>query len=464
MPGTPNVGRVTSLWWVACPLKVSWGSRSAAMTARRRSVAARRSRRAAPSVGRSGAPPPAAGRRPACPVPLPPGRSGRAPGVWAVSMLMGFIQSFTYAEIAGLFPNKSGSASVYGASAWVRYWKLIAPLSVWCNWLAWTPVLSLGCSIAAAYILNALGPIPGLELPEVAAWVKANASSLAADSPRIAEWLAANAGKTASDAAAALLAQDGVSALTPAFRTWSLAHGTIGPVSFSLNWTFFIGVALMLMTFAIQHRGMRHRKRPEIHRPHGHRADVDRGYRARSHRPDQLGQLLSVGPAQGGLRSGERSLGHRRLDAGLGGMFIAAWSTYAFETAICYTSELKNPKTDTFRAIFYSGLLCLVLYTLVPFTFQGVLGLNGMLEPSIVDGSGVAAAMRGDASFSGRKRRAQVHRTLEKVVDCFARAGWLSHRPERLDGQLCRAPSCRVEGWHCDHRGDGQFSGEPENE
>src|SRR3569623_2636311 len=31
--------------------------------------------------------------------------------VWIVSMLMGFIQSFTYAEIAGLFPNKSGRAT-----------------------------------------------------------------------------------------------------------------------------------------------------------------------------------------------------------------------------------------------------------------------------------------------------------------------------------------------------------------
>ena len=80
--------------------------------------------------------------------------------VWIVSMIMGFIQSFTYAEIAGLFPNKSGGASVYGAAAWLRYSKFIAPLSVWCNWVAWTPVLSLGCSIAAAYILNALAPIP----------------------------------------------------------------------------------------------------------------------------------------------------------------------------------------------------------------------------------------------------------------------------------------------------------------
>ena len=45
-------------------------------------------------------------------------------------------------------------------TAWLRYSKFIAPLSVWCNWFAWSPVLSLGCSIAAAYILNALAPIP----------------------------------------------------------------------------------------------------------------------------------------------------------------------------------------------------------------------------------------------------------------------------------------------------------------
>ena len=78
-----------------------------------------------------------------------------------------------------------------------------------------------------------------------------------------------------------------------------------------------------------------------------------------------------------------------------GDAVIAAWSTYGFETAVCYTSEFKNPGTDTFKAIFYSGLLCIVLYILVPFTFQGVLGLNGMLATPIVDGSGVADALAG---------------------------------------------------------------------
>ena len=69
-------------------------------------------------------------------------------------------------------------------------------------------------------------------------------------------------------------------------------------------------------------------------------------------------------------------------------MFLAAWSTYGFETAVCYTGEFKNPKTDTFKAIFYSGLLCLVVYTLVPFAFQGYLGLGELVQPAVLDAHG----------------------------------------------------------------------------
>src|SRR5579872_275385 len=78
--------------------------------------------------------------------------------VWALSITMGFIQSFTYAEIAGMFPNKSGGAPIYGAAAWMRYGKIFGPLSVWCYWLAWSPVLSIGTGIAAGYILTGFFP------------------------------------------------------------------------------------------------------------------------------------------------------------------------------------------------------------------------------------------------------------------------------------------------------------------
>ena len=78
-----------------------------------------------------------------------------SPLVWAVSVVIGLMQSFVFAEIAGLFPRKSGGASVFGAMAWAPYSKFVAPISVWCNWLAWSPVLSIGSALAAGYTLTA---------------------------------------------------------------------------------------------------------------------------------------------------------------------------------------------------------------------------------------------------------------------------------------------------------------------
>jgi amino acid transporter len=317
--------------------------------------------------------------------------------VWIISMIMGFLQSFTYAEIAGMFGNKSGGASVYGATAWLRYSKFIAPLSVWCNWFAWSPVLSLGCAIAAGYILNALFPIPVAESQAVLDWVAAHASTLAADSPRVAEWLAANAGSTPDQAINALLSNDAIAALTPAIRSWSLISFDIPFLAkANLNATFAIGVALMLIIFAIQHRGI------------SETASVQKWLAIIVLIPLLLiglwpifsGQIVAANvtglvPPTAGYSGVDGTWSNGGWTLFLGGLYIAAWSTYGFETAVCYTRELKNPKTDTFKAIFYSGLVCCLFFFLVPFAFQGVLGHSGMLAPGIVDGTGVAEALAG---------------------------------------------------------------------
>jgi amino acid transporter len=296
--------------------------------------------------------------------------------VWIISMIMGFLQSFTYAEMAGMFGNKSGGASVYGATAWLRYSKFIAPLSVWCNWFAWSPVLSLGCAIAAGYILNAFFPIP----------------LFIDSSPEVLAWLAdpANAGKVAADAIAAVTA-----AGTPAIRGWELFNIAIpGLGALHFNATFLIGAALMLVMLAIQHRGI------------ASTASAQKLLAIIVLVPLLLVGLVPI--LTGAINSanvtgllpptaaysgvdGTWSLGGWTLF--LGALYIAAWSTYGFETAVCYTSELKNPKTDTFKAIFYSGLLCCVFFFLVPFAFQGVLGQSGMLATGIVDGTGIAEAL-----------------------------------------------------------------------
>lgn len=315
--------------------------------------------------------------------------------VWIISMIMGFSQSFTYAEMAGMFGNKSGGTSIYGATAWLRYSKFVAPLSVWCNWFAWSPVLSLGCAIAAGYILNALFPIPLADSQPVLDWVTANIANYTAETQGVVDFMAANAGTAVEDAIKAVAATDGVSALTPAFRVWeafTIAVPGLGTLHF--NSTFLIGVIMMLVILMIQERGI------------GGTAKAQKWLAI-----IVLVPLLLVGlvplfngsinwmnvtnlvpptAAYSGV-NGEWNVGGWTLF--LGGLYIAAWSTYGFETAVCYTRELKNPKTDTFRAIFYSGLLCMVFFFLIPFSFQGVLGIEGMLAPGIVDGTGVGEAL-----------------------------------------------------------------------
>lgn len=297
--------------------------------------------------------------------------------VWIISVLMGFFQAFSYAEIAGLFQNKSGGAAVYGAAAWLRYSKLIAPLSVWCNWFAWSPVLSLGCAIAAGYILNALAPLPVFapDSPQVAAWLADAANS------------AAIAGKSAEEAAIAAIAAL-TEANTPALRSFKLlSFSFFGLANIEVGATFFIGAILMLITFAIQHRGILGTARIQM----------------------WIGLLVLIPMTIVGIvpffNGGVNAANFTPLvpptgawdNPGwtyfLGALFIAGWSTYAFETAVCYTREFKNPATDTIKSIFWAGLVSVLLYSLVASTFQGYLGLEGMTQPGIVDGTGVAAAM-----------------------------------------------------------------------
>jgi len=262
--------------------------------------------------------------------------------VWMLSIGFGFIQAFTYAEIAGLFPHKSGGASVYGAVAWVRYSKFIAPVSVWCNWFAWSPVLAIGSGLAAGYILGAL------------------------------------------------FAPDAV------INTWQITLLDLSAIkeglSLRINATFILGAVVLLTVFGIQHGGiLRSAKTTMIL---GVTALIPLMLIGLV--PLLTGDAPSIHyfpmlplshDAAGNVIDGAWDLSGWTLMAG--GLFIAAWSTYGFETAVCYTREFKNPKTDTFKAIFFSGLLCIAVFTLVPLAFQGHLGLGQMVTPAVTDANGV---------------------------------------------------------------------------
>ncbi len=167
-------------------------------------------------------------------------------------------------------------------------------------------------------------------------------------------------------------------------------------LSLRINSTFLLGAAIMLAVFAIQHRGIL--------------------------RTAQIQTLLTIAALLPlfivciiPLLSGNVHVDNfspftplAKDDAGtviagvwdreglkyfMGGLFIAAWSAYAFETSVCYMSEFKNPGRDMPRAIIVSGLICIVAYVTVPVVFQGFFGTQKMLDPGIGLGTGMGLAL-----------------------------------------------------------------------
>lgn len=137
-----------------------------------------------------------------------------APLVWLVSVLIGFVAIFTYAEIAGMHPNKSGGTAVYGATAWIRHSSIVAPLSVWSNWLAWSPILAIGSGLGSGYLLSIFLP------PD------------------------------------------------HALNTWKLTLFDLGflkeGLSIRINAQFIIGTILMIIVWSIQHTGIARTARVQI--------------------------------------------------------------------------------------------------------------------------------------------------------------------------------------------------------
>ena len=167
-------------------------------------------------------------------------------------------------------------------------------------------------------------------------------------------------------------------------------------LSLRLNSTFVVGALLVLAVFAIQHRGILSAARIQmIFAISSLLPLIVLGilplFMGKVHTQNFVPFAPLVRDAKNNITTGSWDRAGVTLFAG--GMFMAAWSTYGFETAVCYTSEFKNPGSDTFKAILSSGLLCLFIFTVIPIIFQGALGLEGMLDPSIYNGMGVAKTL-----------------------------------------------------------------------
>ena len=262
-----------------------------------------------------------------------------SPLVWTISASIGLIAAFAYAEMAAMMPNKSGGTANYGATAWIRHVKVIAPMSVWGNWIAYSPILAIGSGLGAGYLLLIFVPPDHF------------------------------------------------------LNTWNLTLADLSifkpGLTLRLNMQFILGTIIMLVIWTIQHAGILRTAYVQI--------------------ALALGGLLPLVlacflPMMGGQVSMENFSPFVPLSGAwnlegwklfIGGLFLAAWSAYAAENAVCYMSEMRDPENGGPKAVIWTGVICLVVYTLVPFVFQGGLGTQGMMSPGIQSGEGVGAAFAG---------------------------------------------------------------------
>jgi len=99
---------------------------------------------------------------------------------WALSSVLGFLQTFLYAEMALMFPKESGGIAVYANQAWRRHSSFVGPLATFGYWIGWSLTLgvvgeTLGGLIQSEWLSSVtwsahIGPLT-LEIPQVIAIV-----------------------------------------------------------------------------------------------------------------------------------------------------------------------------------------------------------------------------------------------------------------------------------------------------
>src|SRR5919106_5110539 len=72
--------------------------------------------------------------------------------LWTISICLGAMQNNIHAELASMFPNKSGGVALYAHEAWRKYSTLVGPLATFGYWIGWSVVLAVNGLVAGTLI------------------------------------------------------------------------------------------------------------------------------------------------------------------------------------------------------------------------------------------------------------------------------------------------------------------------
>ena len=72
--------------------------------------------------------------------------------IWTISVLLGALQNNIYAELATMFPEKSGGIAVFAHEAWRKYFAPVGAIATFGYWFAWSTVLSISGLVAGTLV------------------------------------------------------------------------------------------------------------------------------------------------------------------------------------------------------------------------------------------------------------------------------------------------------------------------
>ena len=259
--------------------------------------------------------------------------------IWLVSSTIGFLQLFIYTELASMFPDKSGGTSICGSMALIRYNKFLGVIDIWSYWFAWSPTFSIGSALAGSYI--------------------------------VATFFS-----------------------NTAFANFSITFVDLSHVlpntKFSLNASSLLGILICLLLVYIQHKGLLKTVKTQFLLALLSIIPIF----ALGIVPLVIGKINFINFVPLIPKGTDSWFSKEAFSLVMGSMFIAGWSTYAGELAVCYSSECKEPEKDTVYSILSVGILAFFCFTLLPFTFLGVLGVGHLSDTSVVNGDPQTAILK----------------------------------------------------------------------
>jgi amino acid transporter len=275
--------------------------------------------------------------------PVDAGLGAMAVPVFLITAMMGVLLCFFLAELAAMFPERTGGSPMYAYPGFLRWPRLASHVNgftSWAYWLGWSPVLAVNMGLVGTYVEALFQKTWGVDLSIAPIVIKGIGAT--------------NVG--------VMLIGGGLSVLLFIAALLGIRTGAAVGIALAIA----SGLPLVFLGFA-----------PFIFSPH-------------------LVHWSNVLPL---TVVGKPFWTAAGISLVFQFFFLTTWNALAMEAAACYVGECSNPGKDAPRAIVGEALLGLVIYTMVPLAFLVVLGAKAIaIDPYAMFVSFAGKIVGGSAS------------------------------------------------------------------